>query len=88
MLSVKNLQDNLATYKKSIFKIPLVFQYNKRDLAGDGIPLLSYETMEKDLNSRLKVPSFEASALQGDNVVKTLKKIITLTMAALEKEFK
>jgi len=88
MLSVKNLQDNLATYKKSIFKIPLVFQYNKRDLAGDGIPLLSHETMEKDLNSRLKVPSFEASALKGDNVVKTLKKIITLTMAALEKEFK
>lgn len=88
MLSVKNLQENLATYKKSIFKIPLVLQYNKRDLAGDGIPLLSYETMEKDLNSRLKVPSFEASALKGDNVVKTLKKIITLTMAALEKEFK
>jgi small GTP-binding protein len=88
MLSVKNLQDNLATYKKSIFKIPLVFQYNKRDLAGDGIPLLSHETMEKDLNSRLKVPSFEASALKGDNVVKTLKKIITLTMSALEKEFK
>jgi mutual gliding-motility protein MglA len=88
MYSVKNLQDNLATYKKSIFKIPLVFQYNKRDLSGDGIPLLSYETMERDLNSRLKVPSFEASALKGDNVVKTLKKIITLTMAALEKEFK
>jgi len=44
--------------------------------------------MEKDLNSRLSVPSFEASALKGDNVVKTLKKIITLTMAALEKEFK
>jgi small GTP-binding protein len=88
MLSVKNLQENLATYKKSIFKIPLVFQYNKRDLAGDGIPLLSAETMEKDLNSKLKVPSFEASALKGDNVVRTLKKIITLTMTALEKEFK
>ncbi len=88
MLSVKNLQENLATYKKSIFKIPLVFQYNKRDLAGDGIPLLSAENMEKDLNSKLKVPSFEASALKGDNVVRTLKKIITLTMTALEKEFK
>ena len=88
MLSVKNLQENLATYKKSIFKIPLVFQYNKRDLAGDGIPLLSAETMGKDLNSKLKVPSFEASALKGDNVVRTLKKIITLTMTALEKEFK
>ena len=88
MISLKNLQDNLATYKKSIFKIPLVLQYNKRDLKDNGIPLLSCESMEKDLNSRLKVPSMEASALNGQNVVETLKKIITLTMAALEKEFK
>ena len=88
MISLKNLQDNLATYKKSIFKIPLVLQYNKRDLKENGIPLLSCESMEKDLNSRLKVPSMEASALNGQNVVETLKKIITLTMAALEKEFK
>lgn len=88
MISLKNLQDNLATYKKSIFKIPLVLQYNKRDLKDNGIPLLSRESMEKDLNSRLKVPSMEASALNGQNVVETLKKIITLTMAALEKEFK
>jgi len=88
MLSLKNLQDNLATYKKSIFKIPLVLQYNKRDLSDKGIPLLSCESMEKDLNSRLKVPSIEGSALNGQNVVQTLKQIITLTMAALEKEFK
>ncbi len=88
MLSLKNLQDNLATYKKSIFKIPLVLQYNKRDLHDEGIPLLSCESMEKDLNSRLEVASMEASALNGQNVVETLKKIITLTMAALEKEFK
>ena len=83
LLSLKNLQENLAMYKKSIFRIPLTFQYNKRDLSDKGIPLLSHEILEKDLNTQLKAPSFEASALMGINVVQTLKKIITLTVAAM-----
>lgn len=82
MQSLKNLQENLALYKKSIFKIPLVLQYNKRDLKD--VPIMPVETMEKDLNSQLKVPSFEASAITGENVVPTLKKIISLTMASLQ----
>jgi len=88
ILSLKNLQENLATYKKSIFKIPLVLQYNKRDLEAQGIPLLPLETMEKDLNSQLKVPSFPASAANGDNVVATMKKIISLTMTSLQSVLK
>lgn len=88
ILSLKNLNDNLASYDVSLFKIPLVLQYNKRDLAQQGIPLLSFETLEKDLNSKLKVPSFEASALVGTNVVLTLKKIITMAMASIESQLK
>lgn len=84
ILSLKDLQENLATFDKSIFKIPLVFQYNKRDLAEQGIPLLTKEELEKDLNSRLKVPSFEASALGGTNVVETMKKAIALTVVSLK----
>ena len=86
--SLKNLQDNLAIHKKSIFKIPLVLQYNKRDLAEQDIPLLSVETLEKSLNSKLKVPSLEASAVVGTNVVQTLKKIISMTMASVENQLK
>ena len=86
--SLKNLQENLATHNKNIFKIPLVLQYNKRDLVGQGIPLLSIEKLDKGLNSLLKVPSFEASALVGTNVATTLKKIITLTMASVESHLK
>ena len=86
--SLKNLQENLATHNKNIFKIPLVLQYNKRDLADQGIPLLSIEKLEKGLNSQLKVPSFEASALVGTNVATTLKKIIALTMASVESHLK
>ena len=88
ILSLKNLHENLKNYKKSIFAIPLVFQYNKVDLTEQGIPLLPFATMEKDLNSQLKRPAFEASAVTGTNVVTTLKKIITMTMASIKDELK
>ena len=86
--SLNNLQENLTLYKKNIFEIPLVLQYNKRDLAKQGIPVLNVATLEKDLNKDLRVPSFEASAVEGDNVIMTLKKTISVTMASLEKELK
>ena len=88
LLSLKNLQENLATYNKNIFKIPLVLQYNKRDLSEHGIPLLSPEILKNDLNTQLKAPSFDASALIGTNVVLTMKKIITMTLASLQRELK
>jgi signal recognition particle receptor subunit beta len=78
LISLRNLEENLVLYNKNIHDIPLVMQYNKRDV----------ETMEKDMNSLLKAPSFEASAVEGDNVVLTLKKIIYETMVSLEKELK
>jgi signal recognition particle receptor subunit beta len=88
IVSLNNLQENLMTYKKSMFTIPLVLQYNKRDLAEQDIPMLPIETLEADLNAELKAPIFEASALSGKNVVETLKKIITMTIFSLEKELK
>jgi signal recognition particle receptor subunit beta len=88
VVSLKNLHENLKVYKKSIFKIPLVLQYNKRDLYKEGIPLLPLKTLDKNLNGQLKVPAFEASAMAGTNVVNTLKKIISLTISSLEKELK
>jgi small GTP-binding protein len=88
ILSIKNLEENLADYKKSIYKIPLVLQYNKIDLAEQGIPVLSFEELEKDLNSVLKAPSFTASAITGVNVVQTMKKIIAMTIASIKQELK
>ena len=82
--SFQDLKENLTLFEKDIFKMPLVFQYNKRDLAEQNIPLLSYETLEEDLNRELKAPSFEASALKGSNVIETAKKIISLTVASLQ----
>ena len=85
ILSLKSLEENLSSYQKDISDIPLVFQYNKRDLEKEGIPILSIDTLEQDLNSRLKAPFFEASALTGDNVIPTMKKAISLTILSVRK---
>jgi mutual gliding-motility protein MglA len=86
ILSLKDLQENLATFDKNIFKIPLVFQYNKRDLAEKGIPLLPIEKLEGSLNRQLRAPSFEVSAVNGTNVVEAMKKVISLTVTSLKEK--
>ena len=86
MLSLKDLQHNLKEYGINIFKIPLVMQHNKRDLAGEGLPLMAVEQMERDLNRQLKVPSFPASAITGQGVGATLKECLKLTLISLKKE--
>ena len=84
--SLNQLHENLKAYKESIFRIPLVMQYNKVDLRNQGIPILPPSVLEKDMNSKLKVPSFEASALTGYNVPETLKKIISSTVISIQKK--
>jgi small GTP-binding protein len=84
--SLRNLQENLASYKKSLRTLPWVLQYNKMDLKEQGIPMMPIEMLEQDLNQESPRPYFPASALEGTNVVATLKKIITLTIASIRKE--
>lgn len=84
--SLNQLHENLQTYKESIFKIPLVMQYNKVDLRNQGVPILPTAILDKDLNSKLKVPAFEASALTGYNVPETLKKIISSTVISIQRK--
>ena len=86
MISLKDLHDNLKEYGLSIFKIPLVLQYNKRDLADQGIPLLAINQMERDLNRQLKVPSFPGSAIRGDGVGPTLKACLKLTLQSMKNQ--
>ncbi|MBE9531041.1 MAG: GTPase domain-containing protein [Proteobacteria bacterium] len=88
MLSLKDLQHNLKEYGISILKIPFVMQHNKRDLAEQGVPVMSIEQMERDLNRQLKVPSFSASAITGDGVGATLKECLKLTLLSLKKQIK
>lgn len=84
--SLENLRENLASFNKDLSTIPLVLQYNKRDLGKQGIPILSIESLENDLNSTLKAPYFPASAVTGENVAATMKKIISLTVISLREK--
>jgi signal recognition particle receptor subunit beta len=85
--SLENLRENLADQNMDIDEIPLVLQYNKRDLEGSKIPVLGLEEMDQDMNTRLKepVPWFPASAVKGDGVFETLKEITKMTVKHVAK---
>lgn len=83
--ALKNLEENLSFYEIDIYdNFPIVLQYNKRDLAEDGVPVLDIDTMNEDLNSDLNAPVFTASAIKGDNVITTAKKAISNTIISLQ----
>jgi signal recognition particle receptor subunit beta len=86
MESLRDLQQNLKDYGMSIYKIPIVLQFNKRDLAKGGPSIMSLEQMERELNGQLKVPAFPASAIKGEGIGATLKKCLELTLGSLQKE--
>ncbi len=65
--SLKNLQENLVEHGKDVNDVPLVIQYNKRDLPS-ALPI---EKLEEELNTR-GVPSFESVATDGKGVFETL----------------
>jgi signal recognition particle receptor subunit beta len=88
LISLKDLADNLKEEGKSIFQIPLVLQFNKRDLGEDGIPITPAEVMEKEMNRQLKAPYHLASAIKGQGFGTTLKQILLLTLRDLQKELK
>jgi mutual gliding-motility protein MglA len=78
--SLLNLAENLGDEGQDIHDIPLVLQYNKRDLMESNIPLLTVEEMDEDLNKDLKVPAFQASAMRGNGVYETLREISKRTI--------
>ena len=84
--SLRDLQQNLKEFGLNIYKIPLVLQYNKRDLATGGLSVMSLDQMEKELNGQLKVPSFPAIAIRRDGIGATLKKCLELTLRSLQKD--
>ncbi len=73
--SLKNLEENLAEYGYDIKDIPMVLQYNKRDLPN----VASIEEMQRQLNPR-NLPYFEAVASAGTGVFATLKAISKLVL--------
>lgn len=78
--SFRNLEENLAEMGLSSDSLPLVLQYNKRDLPD----ICTVDEMNRSLN-RNGWLHFESSAPLGHGVFETLKGISKLTLMSLKK---
>ncbi len=79
--SLQNLQDNLREYGLDVEEIPLVLQYNKRDVEDP----YTVEELEQALNPR-GLPYFEAVATTGQGVFETFRGISRVLLQKLSKE--
>lgn len=79
--SFQNLKENLRINSLDPDTIPLVVQYNKRDLDN----LSSLEELEARLNTR-RVPFFEAVATTGRGVIETFKETARIMIKELGKK--
>ena len=78
--SLQDLHANLAELGFDPRGVPLVMQYNKRDLPDEEI--ISVAGLERELNFR-DVPSFSAAAVNGAGVFETLRAIASRVLAKL-----
>lgn len=76
----RNLEENLAEMGLTVDTLPIVLQYNKRDLPD----ILSVEELNESLN-RGNWPHVEACAVSGVGVFETLKEISRVTLLSLKK---
>ena len=79
--SLKNLEENLRAYGKSLEKIPHIIQFNKRDLPNTA-PL---EEMYKKLD-KYNAPFFEAVATDGKGVMETLSAAAKMVLRNLREK--
>jgi signal recognition particle receptor subunit beta len=76
--SLANLRQNLEELGVDPKSVPLVFQYNKRDLRN----ILPVEKLQQMLNPT-GLPAFEAAAVHGVGVFETLKEISRVSLASI-----
>ena len=79
--SLENLRQNLREQGFDPAKVPLVIQYNKRDLPN-AVPL---SELRESLNPDGKLQDFEAAAASGRGVFETLKALARLVLQELKK---
>lgn len=77
---LEDLRRNLEKHNLKLENMPLVLQYNKRDLCDTPIPTLTVDQLEQDLNSQLKTVYYEAVATTGVGVFETLTEITKRTV--------
>jgi hypothetical protein len=77
--SLQNLEDNLKRQGVRIREIPIIIQYNKRDLPN----VLPVEELNQKIN-RMNCPSFEGVAVLGKGVFESLTMTCRLVLEAIE----
>lgn len=77
--SFDGMRKNLQAFDLDLNTIPLVFQYNKRDLQN----LIPIETFNNLLNPNGR-PFVEASAINGDGVFETLREIAKVSVPLIK----
>ncbi|MDY0295954.1 MAG: hypothetical protein RB296_01440 [Acidobacteriota bacterium] len=77
--SFKNMKRNLALNNISYSEIPIILQYNKRDLRE----ILPVDDLNRDLNSDNK-PFFPTVATSGENIIESLHTIMRLVVISLK----
>jgi hypothetical protein len=75
---LQNLKENLRRYSYDFGRIPLVFQYNKQDLADSR----AFSELEMELNEQ-EAPAYAASAIRGDGVIPTLRSVSELVLRSV-----
>ena len=78
--SLENLAANLEDQGRSLAEMPLVFQYNKRDMPS----ALSIAELDESLNA-LGVRSFPTNAATGEGVLDALDTLVRTVLADLER---
>ena len=81
--SLEEMSANLLAHQLDPRTIPLVFQYNKRDLPQT----VDVSTLQRELNNR-HVSSFPAVATQGKGVLETFSAILDATMSELCRRYR
>jgi hypothetical protein len=76
----RELQGHLLAQQLDPSTIPMVMQYNKRDLPD----VMEVEALERGLNAR-RCPYFGAVATRGEGVLETFAEIIRLTLEDLSR---
>jgi len=79
--SLENLRQNLRDQGFDPDKVPMVIQYNKRDLPN-AVPLAD---LRESLNPDGKIQDFEAAAATGQGVFETLKHVAKLVLSDLKR---
>jgi len=78
LAALENLYENLAEYGYDANQIPIVLQYNKRDLPN----IVPVDELRAQLNPG-GLPDFEAVAVRGIGVFDTLKAVSKLVLKSL-----